>query len=68
MIGPGVAWAKRVECRLVDGELKIFGKDMPGGKLADACGELVWAKDSKCYWIDEKHAKRSGTPASAAAG
>jgi hypothetical protein len=67
MIGPGVAWAKHVECRRVDGVLKVFGKDMPDGKLADARGELVWAKDSKCYWIDAKHEKRSGTPASAAA-
>jgi hypothetical protein len=68
MIGPGVAWAKHVECRLVDGEEKIFGKDMPDGPLSSACGELVWAKDSKCYWIDKKHAQRSGTPAAAAAG
>lgn len=52
---------KRVECRHIDGEDRLFGVNMPDGKLSDAKGQLVWVKHQKCYWIDAKAGQRART-------
>jgi hypothetical protein len=57
-INRGAEEAKRAEAHLVDGVVVVFGVNMPGGPLEKATGELLWAKHSKCYWIDEKREKR----------
>jgi hypothetical protein len=57
-INRGAEEAKRVEARLADEMTVLFGVGMPGGVLDKATGELLWAKHSKCYWIDEKREKR----------
>jgi hypothetical protein len=61
MIAPGVEMAKRAEAReQPGGAIKVFGVNMPDGKLAVAHGVLVWVMHSKCYWIGRKHEQRSG--------
>jgi hypothetical protein len=62
----GVEEQKRVEYRMVDGETRIFGYQMPDGPLAEAHGPLVKVIHSVHYWAEVKAARRGGPHAGGA--
>jgi hypothetical protein len=57
---------KRVEYRMVGGEVRVFGYQMPDGPLADATGHLVKVIHSKHYWANLKDERRGGPHAGGA--
>lgn len=63
----GVEEQKRVQYhRQADGEVKIFGYQMPDGPLSEATGPLVRVEHSKHYWARVKDERRGGPHAGGA--
>jgi hypothetical protein len=52
--------AKRAEFRELNGELKVFGHQMPAGPLSKAGGQLRYVMHNRCYWIAAKNERRGG--------
>ena len=46
--------------RQPDGTVKVFGRGMPDGELAQATGQLVKVKHNGCYHADRKRGERAG--------
>lgn len=62
VIKPGTEEAKRAEFRRqADGSVKVFGHQMPDGRLDEATGQLVRVLHSKEYWAEVKLARRGGS-------
>lgn len=55
-----------MEYRLVDGEEKVFGHQMPDGPLSAATGPLVRVIHSLHYWQQLKEENRGGPHAGGA--
>lgn len=58
-IRPGQEADKRAEYWELDGKVRIYGHQMPDGKLSDAEGMLVGMAHSKHYWADRRRAERA---------
>jgi hypothetical protein len=54
--------------RQPDRTVKVFGVQMPDGKLSEATGILVKAVHSKCYWIARRQEERAAPPDATAGG